>query len=217
MAASLLPSELKAVSSALRLVAILDGAERVGTAPLRLQTLHSIAYFTDALAPVWNLPVMNGQILKRMAPYYPTLQYDLDRLVGCGVVDVSDVAYREIEKSWVLDASYRLRYEAASNILAVAESYPRQAAELAFVREVVYATAGLGLDGVDGAPTVDATYSDPLIDIGGVIDVDPEGAPNLSAGVALRFGSLLAGNNPLGTAEMVNLYVRHLYARLYAA
>jgi hypothetical protein len=46
---ALLPAPLKTVASALRLIGILDGAERVGMTPLRLETLHSIAYFTDAL------------------------------------------------------------------------------------------------------------------------------------------------------------------------
>lgn len=218
MSSVLLPSDLKQVARRLRIVAILDGADRLGISPLGLLSLHSIAYFADALAPVWNLPIMDGQVLKRRQPYYPSLQEDLDRLVGQGVVDVRSVTYTETDPgSWLLDAQYYLRREFSDPILQVAGSFVHQASELAFVREVVYATSGLGNEGVEKATAVDATYADPLVDIGGMIEVDPEDSLNLTAGVALRFGQLLGRDADLSTAEMVNLYVRRLYSRMQVA
>lgn len=203
----------------LRLMALLDGAEQVGMTPLPLGPLHVIAYFTDALAPVWHLPIIDGQILKRIRPYYPSLQSDLDSLVGRGVVTVVDVSFAPDGRHWRLDAKYSLNREFADRILAVAERFSLRAEELKFVREVVFATSGLGFDGLGGVGRVDAAYSDPLVDVGGVIDLarDPGEGDNLTAQVALRFGQLLGDESGATTAEMLNLYVRRLYSRLRVA
>lgn len=213
MSAQRLAASPRATARKLRLLAILDCAGQIGMAPLGLSTLHTIAYFSDVLAPVWHLPVMDGQILKRTHPYYPSLQEDLDRLVGSGVVRVHNVSYQQELQSWLLSADYELREEAARPILDLAGSYRQQAADLSFVREVVYATSGLGDDVVEAA-SVDATYADPLVALGGLIDVDPDGAVNQTVGVARRFGDLLSTRSALSTAEMVHLYVRQLYSRL---
>ena len=215
MTAHLLPLELREVERQLRVLAILNANEQLGVVPLPVNSLHAIAYFADALAPVWDIPVIDGLILKRHRPYYPALQADLDRLVGGGVVLVEDVRYSQSEDdSWRLEGSYRLNREFADRILACAESMPQRAQELRFVKEVVFATSGLGVSGVSDASDVDATYSDPLIEVGGMIDVAPDNEPNTTARIALRFGDLVPG---LSTAEMTNLYVRQLYARMHVA
>ena len=211
----LLPLELRDVERQLRILAILTASEELGLVPLPVDALHAIAYFTDALAPVWNIPVIDGRILKRHRPYYPALQADLDRLVGLGVTVIEDVHYAQAEdESWRLAGSYRLNHSFADPILVCAESMAQQAQGLRFVREVVFATSGLGVSGVSEASAVDATYSDPLIDIGGMIDVAPDDELNTTTRVALRFGHLVSG---LSTAEMTNLYVRQLYARMQVA
>ena len=200
----------------LRLLGLLDAAEKIGAVPLPLVPLHTVAYFTEALAPVWNLPILDGQILKRTRPYYPSLQADLDSLVGTGVVVASGVQYTREDQHWRFNANYALNRSLANRILEVAETFPIRAEELAFVREVVYATSGLGLEGLRSVSDFDATYSDPLVDVGGMLEIelDPGEGENLTAQVALRFGQLLGAETTVSTAEMVHLYVRRLYSRM---
>src|ERR1700722_5033461 len=94
MSRSLLPVELQATERKLRLIAILDACSLVGLSPTSIATVHTIAYLADALAPVWNLPILDGQVLKRrLHPFFPRLQRDLDLLVGQGVVHVARVRY----------------------------------------------------------------------------------------------------------------------------
>ncbi|MGH2971551.1 MAG: hypothetical protein ACRDLE_05380 [Gaiellaceae bacterium] len=215
MRLSLLPTELRAVERELRIVAILHAADQIGLTPLPVEPLHAIAYFADALAPVWNIPIIDGRILKRHRPYYPALQNDLDRLVGKGVVTAQHVRYTQVEgDTWRLEGSYALYRPFADPILTCATEMREQARELTFVQEVVFATSGLGVSGVSEASDVDATYADPLIDVGDMIDVAPDEEPNPTAQVALRFGALLPD---LSTAEMTNLYVRQLYSRMQVA
>jgi hypothetical protein len=218
MMSSLLPAQLKRIERQLRMIAILDGAERLGFLPLPISSIHTIAYFADALAPVWNLPIIDGYILKRARPYYPALQLDLDRLVGKGIVSAQDISYSEVAReSWQLGARYHLNRNLAAPILLLAEEFQEQAQELAFVREVIYAISGFGLDGIDDASSLDAMYGDPLVDLGSIIDVDRQAEPNPTARVALRFGTLLTSDLRLPMAEMINLYARQLYSRIRVA
>lgn len=203
----------------LRLLALLDAARRVGVSRLPLKPLHVIAYIADAMAPVWHLPIIDGQILKRIVPYYPALQADLDRLVGLGLVAVSDVAYESNGSRLGFDAKYEVNRELADPVLSLAGAFPRFSEEISYVHEVVFATSGLALEGLERLPQVDAAYSNPFVDVGGLIDLerDPGEGDNLSAAVARRFGDILEGEGGATTAEMLNLYVRQLYARLEVA
>src|SRR5260370_41554412 len=123
MTRQLLPVELQRTERKLRLVAILDSCRLVGLSPTSVTILHTIAYLTDALAPVWHLPILDGQILKRRQHlFFPSLQRDLDLLVGHGVVQVSRVRYvsSEEESGWRLDAYYALESEFSTRVLSVA-------------------------------------------------------------------------------------------------
>jgi hypothetical protein len=212
--------QLDHVRRQLRVVAILHAAERAGLTPLATRPFHTIAYFADALAPVWGLRILDAQLLKqRDGPLSPTFQRDVDRLVGRGVVIPYQVTHRpDRDGNWRLDASYELNHSFADPILQTVTSFESFADELAFVREVVYAISGLGeLELVD-ASTSDAAYADELVAFGGLLDLSArDRRPNATARVALRFGELLQADLKLESAEMLHLYVRELYRRLQRA
>jgi hypothetical protein len=203
----------------MRVIAILAAADRAGLAPLPSVQLHTIAYFADALSPVWGLRILDSQLLKRRAgPLSPTLQYDVDVLVGRGVVLAESVRHVFDDANWRLEASYHLNLELARPILEVASSFEEQASHLHFVGEVVNAVSGLGPDGIVDASASDAAYSDVLVDFGGLLDIGGERSEsNLTARVAMRFGDLMQEDLALSDAEMVHLYVRELYKRLERA
>ena len=204
----------------IRVVSIVAAAHQAGIAPVPAGQLHTIAYFADALAPVWGLEIFDAQLLKRReGPMSPALQHDVDLLVARGVLLADRVRHVPDEgTSWRLDARYSVNPPYADPILIVAASFDEQAAQLAFVDEVVNAVAGLGLDGISRASSTDAAYSDVVVDFGGLLDLGGRlDQANLSAQVALRFGRLSAPRTMLTSAEMVHLYVRELYSRLSSA
>jgi hypothetical protein len=203
-----------------RVVAILSAAERAGLIPLETRAFHTIAYFSDALAPVWGLRILDAQLLKqREGPLSPSFQHDIDRLVGRGVIIPYDVKHiLDRDKNWRLEASYSLNHDFAEQIIEVASSFERYAEELAFVREVVYAMSALGEPALREATISDAAYGDELIAFGNLLDLAARGRrPNATARVALRFGELLEPQLQLASAEMIHLYVRELYRRLQHA
>jgi hypothetical protein len=207
------PTAPQAVQRRLRLVAILSGAQEAGLSPLPLDDLHNVAYFADALAPVWGLRIVDAQSLKRRSgALSPILQHDLDLLVGRGVVRPSDVSHRlDADKSWRLDARYALVAEPAARILAAARSFEQSASHVEFVIELVHAMSALGMRGIAQSSGQDATYGSSSVDFGSIVDLSGH---NASTRVALRFGTLLEDDARLTSAEMIHLYVRELYKRL---
>src|ERR1700687_2575811 len=87
LAAALTNERIEELQRRIRLLVLLSAAERAGLVPLRILRLHSFAYLSNVLAPVWDMPALDGKVLKRHGgPFYPALQRDLDRLVGMGRV-----------------------------------------------------------------------------------------------------------------------------------
>jgi len=199
-----------------RVIELLDAAERAGLSPIPILQFHVLAYLCNVLAPVWDMPSVDGKILKRFGgPYYPVLQWDVDRLVGMGVVIVSDVSYvRDADDRWRLEGAFQLNHSMSDRIVRSLNEFHWGRQRLTFVHEVAYALSALPEHSVEIAISDDATYSDPLISIGNVIDYGEWSDKNYSANAALHFRDLLPDGLRATPEEMLHLYVRHLYARM---
>lgn len=207
---------LARIQRQLRLIILLDAAEGAGLVPMSILRLHTFAYLANVLAPVWDMPAQDGKVLKRRGgPFYPALQRDLDRLVGMNIAVISDLGYSLDEaKRWHLEGRYRLNRELASSILGRAQQFEEENRSIAFIRELAYALSALSDEEIDRAMTEDATYSDPLIDIGNVVDFAEWRRLNYTANATLELGRLLpSAQATLG--EKLHFYVRHLRTRLH--
>jgi hypothetical protein len=222
---AILPAELRSVERRVRILQIFKACSEVGMAPLAGDVLHVLAYLTDALAPVWHLPMINAQILKRdRRPFFPSLQEDIDWLVGAGVVMVDSLEYLQESNghSWRLSASYTMTDAAATKTLDLASQLSGQRRNARFVREVCLAASGLGDDELLTIGDLDAAYSDALTDVGNLLDLETQRGRGLderlnrSAAVAARF-RVLAGADDFSESEMVHMYIRHLYSRVHVA
>jgi len=146
-----------------RLLSILRSAQVTGLFPVPGAAIHTIAYLADALSPVWGLPLLDSHVLKnRTRPNFPALQRDLDILVARGMVDVRDLSFSSIvDDEAPIRASFGLT-PLASHSLDLIETSTYFRREFDFVREVSFAAAALGPEGLAGIGTVDASYADPF-------------------------------------------------------
>jgi len=216
------PMRRDAVDSAvlrrrIRLVVLIHTAERAGLAPLPIMHLHMFAYLSNALAPVWEMPVMDGKLLKRRGgPFYPVLQEDLDSLVGMGVATISNLGHVQDEQNrWRLEGSYRLNQEFADRILLQMAQFEEERRLFAFLQELAYALSSLSDDDFGHATTQDATYSDPVIDFGNVVDFAEWQVKNYTANAADQFERRLPGGARANSGEKLHLYLRHLQSRIH--
>ncbi len=201
----------------LRLIVLLESAENAGLIPLSVMRLHTFAYLSNVLAPVWDMPAMDGRVLKRRGgPFYPSLQHDLDRLVGMGVVLISGIGYSHGEDQLCrLEGSYRLHRSYSAPILESLLRFKDEAELIVFVQELAYALSGLSDTEIDGAMVEDATYSDPIVDFGNVLDFGEWRQVNYSSNSALAFDRSLPDRIAVTAGEKLHFYVRHLRKRLH--
>jgi hypothetical protein len=202
----------------LRIISILDVCENAGLVPVQILKFHVLAYLSNVLAPVWEMPVLDGKILKRRGgPFYPVLQHDLDQLVAMGVVVISNLSHiLDDEKRWRLEGSYRLNHSYSRSILEYSFRFKEERVLYLFLQELAYAFSSLSDDDIVNATNEDATYSDPMIDIDSVVDFADWHTVNFSANAARHFSGLLPGGSQATPGEMLHMYVRHLYRRLHS-
>ena len=149
-----------------RILLLLSGAADAGLEPVPLPILHTLAYLSNALAPVWSLQPFDGKILKRRgSPFYPTLQWDVDHLVGKGVIRVHDIRYSEDNGQWRIDASYSLNEPMASKILETIEEVGYEPSLKSFCAELAQAVAALPYGLISEILGEDASYGLSLIHI----------------------------------------------------
>ena len=196
-----------------RLVMLLDGSERAGIAPIRVRHLHTYAYLSNVLAPVWDSQVFDGRLLKmRGGPFYPDLQRDLDRMVGLGLVSISELRHEiDADDLWKLDGLFSLNYDLANGALRVINESPQDNFVRLFLLEVAYALSALTETELDNLPSEDPTYSDTNVSYSDVLDFGELRDLNYSANAARHFWSVSDQATP---GDLLHLYVRHLRRRI---
>ena len=206
---------LQSLRRRVRLLMLLDGAECAGIAPMRLRHLHTYAYLVNVLAPVWATSSLDGSLLKRLdGPFYPALQGDLDRLIGLGLVDISDLGHvLDEDARWRLDGRVALNLPLAGRTLDVVRTFPEERDVEVYIREIGFAVASLTAFELEKLSEQDPTYSDEMIAYGNIVDFDEWKDVNYSANAAKQFSSLYATSTP---GELLHMYVRHLRRRLSA-
>ena len=202
-----------------RIVSLLDAAESAGVVPIRITQFHAAAYLSNVLAPVWELRPLDGKLLKRRdGPFYPEIQQDLDRMVGQGTVIISNVSHAYDQSSgWRLEGSYHLNRSFADGIIAKINSFAEEHEMVIFVRELFFALATMTEKELDQAISQDATYMDPMIDLGSVIDFDEWTHRNFSANAARHFSAFTNARQFTTPGEKVHLYVSHMKTRVERA
>jgi len=209
--------DLGGLQRRIRLVMLLDTAGQAGLLPIPILRLHTLAYLSNVLAPVWDMPALEGKVLKRQGgPFYPALQHDLDRLVGMGVAVILGLDHvLDEDNRWRLEGSYQLNRPFADRIVDRLSDFESERRLATFLQELAFAVSTLSDDDFDQAMTEDATYSDPLIGVGNVVDFAEWQRRNYSANAARYFDNLLPGGARATPGEKLHLYVRHLHSRVH--
>lgn len=196
------------------LIGLFDALERSGTRPVQSRQMHTLWYLANALAPAWGLQPFDSALLKTEAqPYFPAVQAEIDGLVGMGILVVAELGAgaddQRLQGRFVLNRGFTTR------ILETMRSIPEDSDLLDFLDDVVQATNRLSNVEQAVALTQDATYGDPRVDTGSVIDLGRWAKRDSTTPTEYIFGRLqaAAGRNLL-PAELMELYMDHLGWRL---
>jgi hypothetical protein len=137
---------------------LLDASERSGIAPLSVERLHRLVYLANTLAPVYDLLVPDGYILKyRRGPFFPAVHYDIGRLVAQGLVRATVSRPVKDDLGYWISANYSLP-AAGMRVVDEALSIETVRPKALYLREVALAFAGLEATDRDNAALVDVNY-----------------------------------------------------------
>jgi hypothetical protein len=196
-------------------IALLDALARAAIAPTSLRVVHELAYLSNVLAPVFELSPMSASLLKRRGgPYYPELQQTIDRLVGCGMIAVSDLRYVLVpeESRYRLHGCYHLNRALADPVVNRYREVYAVTGEPLFIDELAVAYSTLASEQLGYVVGQDARYADDDVDSNNVIDFGEwtsAAKANFSRNAALTF----APTANLMPAERLYLYLDHLRRR----
>src|SRR5438046_2937109 len=86
---------------------LVHAANRAGLTPLPNQRMHRIVFLSNCLAPLFQAAPNTARIVKyKHGPFYPLIQWELDRLATMGVLTVADIKYTHDERGWWVNAVY---------------------------------------------------------------------------------------------------------------
>lgn len=214
-----------------RILQLLDAAERASVTPINTYKFHAFAYLADVLSPVWELPTFTGAVLKMIGgPFYPDLQREVDRLVGMGLVEITNLSYEiRPRKGARMLGNYALRFGSpylgpllaalgGGDELGLIDA--RDQTLHRFLVELASALARLPDDEIDKAASLDVTYSDRRIATNNLLEFDlvrENGERNLSVVTARRFNAFVPPEVSLSAGEQIFLYATYLGRRINAS
>lgn len=188
---------------------LLDAASRNGITPLSKLRFHRIAYLANGMSRVFGIRAADERVVKhRRGPFYPDLQWHLDRLLGQGLIRVAAVRhFTDGDGPW-MDANYSM---AARSVPIIKDLCRLESAAnlAAFHLEVVRAYAAQEEEALDGLALSDVTYADMSRAANAVIDFSNK-QDNLSAKMANSFARLTPDPRTLTIGDKINLYVEYI-------
>lgn len=190
---------------------LVQAAHRAGLTPLPKQRLHRVVFLSNCLAPLFHATPNTARIVKyKHGPFYPLIQWELDRLATMGVLSIANIKYTHDERGWWVSADYGADRLAATVIDYCRRSaYGQQLEE--YLNEVVAGFASLPGAALDEVALRDENYDRPGASDDSFIDFSQQ-ADNFSLQTARAFRTVLPPKLIPTQKEELFLYMRFLEA-----
>lgn len=190
---------------------LMDAAERADLTPMSSNHFHRMAFLSNTLSPIYDVPVADGEILKyRRGPFYPDLQWDLDRLAMMGKLHLSNLRHvlESDQEPWFYAdyAMSRAGVELVADVVAVS---PAAHARHQFYLEVAGAYVGMSAGAQEDAALQDANYRHPDARLNTLIDFADVGH-NFSVRATQSFQRFAPAGIDLSDRDRLHLYFRYL-------
>jgi hypothetical protein len=208
--------EIEVMSVRARLLQIVSKLESASGAHVSFQDIHLFFYFTNVLAPLWQVSPIADSVLKdSWGPYFPALQAEVDRLIGMGFFKVESFNFRRASSRARTEGYVTLDHTAAEPVLACLRELPDESSIESFLDELSFAYCDIEDTRRDEATLSDATYSDPSISNNRLIDFSEHGlrGADASVRVAHQFQKYAPSAVQLTQAEKLIMYMRLLKGR----
>ena len=198
----------------IRIILLLDAADYAIVAPISIARFHALAYLADVLSPIYDFAPLAGKIEKRrIGPYFPELQWEVDRLIGLGLVQPDNLQAVVDTKRAYLEAGLALDRQQASGLLSLIYADDTFFRHRDFFRQLATALSDIEDDELDEATQSDVTWE--AGHKGALIDYGEWRAKNFSRMSAdhieeLAVSKFSHAEGRLSPGAKINLYVQYL-------
>ena len=190
---------------------LVNAAYRAGLNPLSKRRVHRLVFLSNCLAPLFQATPNTAQIVKyKHGPFYPLIQWEIDRLATMGVLTIQNIKYTHDEHGWWVNADYGGGLMMESVISHSCRSaYGQRLDE--YLTEVVAGFASLRGAALDEVALHDENYDRPGTTDDSFIDFSDQ-ERNFSVQTAVAFRTVLPAELVPTQKEELFLYMRFLEA-----
>ena len=194
----------------------LDACDRAGLSPVSKVRFHRLIFLSNCLAEIFGTSPPAKRIVKyKRGPYYPDVQWQLDRLTAMGLIDISDLSVEADSHGPWMEGNYRIASGGIEVVRKVKNS-PLGESTATYIDELVFAFARLSTRNVDQVALKELNYAAPGIALGALISFE-----TAKSNLALRKTDEFERQAPdvLATRcrEQVQLYLRYVESKGVAA
>lgn len=194
------------------ILSLFSGVEEAGCSPIDLKRFNVLAYLSNAVAQCYGVPPLDATVLKeRDGPLYPILIWDIDRLVGMGLVHVTNIVIDNQNR--VRNVSYAITADGIKYEERCRKAIPGLEHTGNSLRSVAMAYSRNHLKlSEDSLLARDGNYANSSIANGQVVDFGDWELNNATANSVNRILEVLGATLQKDPTLGVNLYSRYLAA-----
>ena len=189
-----------------------DACDQAGLLPISKLRFHRLVYLSNCLAELYAVSPPSQKIIKyKRGPFYPEIQWELDRLSAMGLLGIK--AYRVVPDQWGpwTEADYNLS-DKSGDVIEFIKTTPLGAVLAEYVTELVFAFARLNFEDLDEVAEHELNYNPPNLAEGSLIMFD-----TVDNNRALKKTDEFSQEAPIWMGikarEKINLYLRYIQAQ----
>ena len=190
------------------LVAI-DACDRAGLLPIGKTRLHRMFFLSNFLAELYQATPPAKRVLKyKRGPFYPDVQWQLDRLSAMGLVRVSNLLVAKDDHGPWMEADYSITSAGIETINIIRDT-PLGKSTGIYVDELVFAFGRLGERRLDDIALSELNYAAPGVADGALITFDDRDS-NLALRKTSDFERVAPEALRNRIREKLQLYLRYI-------
>lgn len=188
-----------------------DACDRAGLAPIAKFRFHRLIFLSNCLADLFRAAPPAKRVLKyKRGPYYPDVQWQVDRLVTMGQLTVANMTLEPDRHGPWMEADYSIT-KAGISTLATVRVTPLGLATARYIDEVVFAFAHVHENRLNELALNELNYAAPGIAEGALITFE-EAQNNQATLKTDEFERMAPELLSERAREKVQLYLRYLEA-----
>lgn len=191
------------------LIFIMGAAQKAGLLPISKVLFHRILYLSNCLAPLFETTPTSATIVKyKRGPFYPRIQWYLDRLAALEIIKIQDLQYIKDQQGNWMEANYLVNGTTWEIIDKCKQIQYGQDLE-DYLTDMIFAIATINRHTWEKTAIYDSTYGAPGKSEGAFIDF-ANSENNLSIQTAQAFQDVLPKGFIVSPKEEMFLYLRFL-------